>query len=205
MIRSIFSMIILPLPKWFCRYCTVVNLCWAYILLNTFVLSAGELALMHSVKTFLMQCVCSPIVSICIDCGQIINVWDCSWMYPSLFLSHPLFPTPFSLQIPNMFGSRTSTIMSLMIGSYASSAVTFPGVKVTMMDAHLHVCQIWMHICYRCPVTLIHIESTFNDLGVSLIFVLFYTNNTPFSLCPSLSWSMMRVCRSGWSCGCGRV
>lgn len=142
MIRSIFSMIILPLPKWFCRYCTVVNLCWAYILLNTFVLSAGELALMHSVKTFLMQCVCSPIVSICIDCGQIINVWDCSWMYPSLFLSHPLFPTPFSLQIPNMFGSRTSTIMSLMIGSYASSAVTFPGVKVNMMmssemDTHL--------------------------------------------------------------------
>uniref|UniRef100_A0A8C7TLF7 Solute carrier family 43 member 1a n=1 Tax=Oncorhynchus mykiss TaxID=8022 RepID=A0A8C7TLF7_ONCMY len=35
-----------------------------------------------------------------------------------------------SLTIPNMFGSRTSTIMSLMIGSYASSAVTFPGVKL---------------------------------------------------------------------------
>lgn len=35
-----------------------------------------------------------------------------------------------SLTIPNMFGSLRSTIMSLMIGSYASSAVTFPGIKV---------------------------------------------------------------------------
>ncbi|XP_055783042.1 solute carrier family 43 member 1a [Salvelinus fontinalis] len=35
-----------------------------------------------------------------------------------------------SLTIPNMFGSRTSTIMSFMIGSYASSAVTFPGVRL---------------------------------------------------------------------------
>ncbi|GCC39774.1 hypothetical protein chiPu_0023717, partial [Chiloscyllium punctatum] len=29
-----------------------------------------------------------------------------------------------------MFGNLRSTIMSLMIGSYASSAVTFPGIKV---------------------------------------------------------------------------
>ncbi|KAK5864770.1 hypothetical protein PBY51_015983 [Eleginops maclovinus] len=35
-----------------------------------------------------------------------------------------------SLTLPNMFGSLSSTIMSLMIGSYASSAVTFPGVKL---------------------------------------------------------------------------
>ncbi|TSV81500.1 Large neutral amino acids transporter small subunit 3 [Bagarius yarrelli] len=34
-----------------------------------------------------------------------------------------------SLTLPNMFGSLSSTVMSLMIGSYASSAVTFPGVK----------------------------------------------------------------------------
>lgn len=33
-------------------------------------------------------------------------------------------------QLPNMFGNMRSTILSLMIGSYASSAVTFPGVKV---------------------------------------------------------------------------
>lgn len=32
--------------------------------------------------------------------------------------------------MPNMFGNVRSTILSLMIGSYASSAVTFPGVKV---------------------------------------------------------------------------
>lgn len=37
---------------------------------------------------------------------------------------------PLSLQLPNMFGALSSTVMSLMIGSYASSAVTFPGVKV---------------------------------------------------------------------------
>uniref|UniRef100_A0A4W6EQC3 Solute carrier family 43 member 1a n=1 Tax=Lates calcarifer TaxID=8187 RepID=A0A4W6EQC3_LATCA len=32
--------------------------------------------------------------------------------------------------LPNMFGALSSTVMSLMIGSYASSAVTFPGVKL---------------------------------------------------------------------------
>ncbi|TRY98773.1 hypothetical protein DNTS_025509, partial [Danionella cerebrum] len=35
-----------------------------------------------------------------------------------------------SLTLPIMFGSLSSTVMSLMIGSYASSAVTFPGVKL---------------------------------------------------------------------------
>lgn len=35
-----------------------------------------------------------------------------------------------SLTLPNMFGALSSTVMSLMIGSYASSAVTFPGVKL---------------------------------------------------------------------------
>uniref|UniRef100_A0A3P9PKQ3 Solute carrier family 43 member 2b n=1 Tax=Poecilia reticulata TaxID=8081 RepID=A0A3P9PKQ3_POERE len=32
--------------------------------------------------------------------------------------------------LPNMFGNLRSTFIALMIGSYASSAVTFPGVKV---------------------------------------------------------------------------
>ncbi|XP_042275844.1 solute carrier family 43 member 1a [Thunnus albacares] len=35
-----------------------------------------------------------------------------------------------SITLPNMFGALSSTVMSLMIGSYASSAVTFPGVKL---------------------------------------------------------------------------
>ncbi|XP_065146752.1 solute carrier family 43 member 2b isoform X2 [Paramisgurnus dabryanus] len=35
-----------------------------------------------------------------------------------------------SLTLPNMFGDLRSTFIALMIGSYASSAVTFPGVKV---------------------------------------------------------------------------
>lgn len=42
-----------------------------------------------------------------------------------LLMGAILFP-----QLPNMFGNMRSTIMGLMIGSYASSAVTFPGVKV---------------------------------------------------------------------------
>ncbi|KAM8970733.1 large neutral amino acids transporter small subunit 3 isoform X1 [Sarcophilus harrisii] len=35
-----------------------------------------------------------------------------------------------SLTLPNMFGNLRSTIMSLMIGSYASSAITFPAIKL---------------------------------------------------------------------------
>uniref|UniRef100_J3SEM5 Large neutral amino acids transporter small subunit 3-like n=1 Tax=Crotalus adamanteus TaxID=8729 RepID=J3SEM5_CROAD len=35
-----------------------------------------------------------------------------------------------SLTLPNMFGNLRSTFMALLIGSYASSAVTFPGVKL---------------------------------------------------------------------------
>uniref|UniRef100_A0A8C4LLM5 Large neutral amino acids transporter small subunit 4 n=1 Tax=Equus asinus TaxID=9793 RepID=A0A8C4LLM5_EQUAS len=35
-----------------------------------------------------------------------------------------------SLTLPNMFGDLRSTFIALMIGSYASSAVTFPGMKV---------------------------------------------------------------------------
>lgn len=35
-----------------------------------------------------------------------------------------------SLTLPNMFGDLRSTFIALMIGSYASSAVTFPGIMV---------------------------------------------------------------------------
>ncbi|XP_043910285.1 large neutral amino acids transporter small subunit 4 isoform X1 [Protopterus annectens] len=35
-----------------------------------------------------------------------------------------------SLTLPNMFGDLRSTFIALMIGSYASSAITFPGIKV---------------------------------------------------------------------------
>ncbi|TKS81450.1 Large neutral amino acids transporter small subunit 4 L-type amino acid transporter 4 [Collichthys lucidus] len=35
-----------------------------------------------------------------------------------------------SMELPNMFGDLRSTFIALMIGSYASSAVTFPGIKV---------------------------------------------------------------------------
>lgn len=35
-----------------------------------------------------------------------------------------------------MFGDLRSTFIALMIGSYASSAVTFPGVKVKNTSTH---------------------------------------------------------------------
>ncbi|KAJ8371867.1 hypothetical protein AAFF_G00299050 [Aldrovandia affinis] len=59
-----------------------------------------------------------------------------------------------SLTLPNMFGSLSSTIMSLMIGSYASSAVTFPGVKL-IYDAHVsfHVIM-WVWAGLACLVFL---------------------------------------------------
>ncbi|XP_013361946.1 PREDICTED: large neutral amino acids transporter small subunit 3 isoform X4 [Chinchilla lanigera] len=39
-------------------------------------------------------------------------------------------------KLPNMFGNLRSTFMALMIGSYASSAITFPGIKAKPM--HLY-------------------------------------------------------------------
>lgn len=49
---------------------------------------------------------------------------------------NPSFP-PFlpPSQLPNMFGDLRSTFIALMIGSYASSAVTFPGIKVGWLAA----------------------------------------------------------------------
>ncbi|KAG9345587.1 hypothetical protein JZ751_008731 [Albula glossodonta] len=59
-----------------------------------------------------------------------------------------------SLMLPNMFGSLSSTIMSLMIGSYASSAVTFPGVKL-IYDAGVSFRVImWVWSGLACLVCL---------------------------------------------------
>ncbi|KAM4621406.1 solute carrier family 43 member 1a [Polymixia lowei] len=49
-----------------------------------------------------------------------------------------------SLTLPNMFGSLSSTVLSLMIGSYASSAVTFPGVKLIYMAGVSFQVIMWM-------------------------------------------------------------
>ncbi|XP_076015570.1 solute carrier family 43 member 1a [Genypterus blacodes] len=49
-----------------------------------------------------------------------------------------------SLTLPNMFGALSSTIMSLMIGSYASSAVTFPGVKLVYEAGVSFQVIMWM-------------------------------------------------------------
>uniref|UniRef100_A0A672QBB7 Thioredoxin-related transmembrane protein 2-B-like n=1 Tax=Sinocyclocheilus grahami TaxID=75366 RepID=A0A672QBB7_SINGR len=59
-----------------------------------------------------------------------------------------------SLTLPNMFGNVRSTILSLMIGSYASSAVTFPGVKL-IYDVGVSFSVIfWVWAGFACLVFL---------------------------------------------------
>ncbi|XP_051559207.1 solute carrier family 43 member 1b [Myxocyprinus asiaticus] len=59
-----------------------------------------------------------------------------------------------SLTLPNMFGNVRSTILSLMIGSYASSAVTFPGIKL-IYDMGVSFCVIfWVWSGFACLVFL---------------------------------------------------
>ncbi|KAL7889681.1 hypothetical protein AOLI_G00019390 [Acnodon oligacanthus] len=59
-----------------------------------------------------------------------------------------------SLTLPNMFGNVRATILSLMIGSYASSAVTFPGVKL-IYDAGVSFHVIfWVWAGLACLVFL---------------------------------------------------
>ncbi|XP_013879134.1 large neutral amino acids transporter small subunit 4 isoform X2 [Austrofundulus limnaeus] len=50
-----------------------------------------------------------------------------------------------SLTLPNMFGDLRSTFIALMIGSYASSAVTFPGIKVIydLGVAFISILMVW--------------------------------------------------------------
>ncbi|XP_010606621.1 large neutral amino acids transporter small subunit 3 [Fukomys damarensis] len=59
-----------------------------------------------------------------------------------------------SLTLPNMFGNLRSTFMALMIGSYASSAITFPGIKLV----------------YDAGVSFVVIMSTWSGLAC-LIFL----------------------------------
>lgn len=42
-----------------------------------------------------------------------------------------------------MFGDLRSTFIALMIGSYASSAVTFPGIKVTIKSG-IHTSNVYL-------------------------------------------------------------
>uniref|UniRef100_A0A8C9RDA0 Solute carrier family 43 member 1b n=1 Tax=Scleropages formosus TaxID=113540 RepID=A0A8C9RDA0_SCLFO len=59
-----------------------------------------------------------------------------------------------SLTLPNMFGNVRSTVLSLMIGSYASSAVTFPAVKL-IYDAGVSFRLImWAWAALACLVFL---------------------------------------------------
>ncbi|XP_028999175.1 solute carrier family 43 member 1b [Betta splendens] len=59
-----------------------------------------------------------------------------------------------SLTLPNMFGNIRLTILSLMIGSYASSAVTFPGVKVIYDLGVSFRLIMWVWSALACLVVL---------------------------------------------------
>uniref|UniRef100_A0A4W6BU59 Solute carrier family 43 member 1a n=1 Tax=Lates calcarifer TaxID=8187 RepID=A0A4W6BU59_LATCA len=54
------------------------------------------------------------------------------------------------LAAPQHVGALSSTVMSLMIGSYASSAVTFPGVKVTHQGDHVGVGGLAASVFFNC-------------------------------------------------------
>ncbi|XP_032497231.1 large neutral amino acids transporter small subunit 3 isoform X1 [Phocoena sinus] len=93
--------------------------------------------------------------------------WDTKVLSPLIFLALSLNGfggiclTFSSLTLPNMFGNLRSTFMALMIGSYASSAITYPGIKliydagvsfmVIMFTWSSLACLIFLNCAFNWP------------------------------------------------------
>ena len=84
-----------------------------------------------------------------------------------------------------MFGDLRSTFIALMIGSYASSAVTFPGIKVSLcVCVCLCVCLTCvcvsvcvLHVCVSlcvsvCVCNVVVSLQVIYDLGATFISIL---------------------------------
>ncbi|XP_030643971.1 solute carrier family 43 member 1b [Chanos chanos] len=69
-----------------------------------------------------------------------------------------------SLTLPNMFGNIRATVLSLMFGSYASSAVTFPAVRLIYDFGVPFKLIMWAWMGFAC---LIFVNCFFNWPGES--------------------------------------
>lgn len=126
--------------------------------------------------------------------GQVVQVFHCDvFMYRglgpvSLWVS--LCPLP---QLPNMFGDLRSTFIALMIGSYASSAVTFPGIKVTF--DHLHHLTLYLAQTIHSSVLILQ--------AGGIIFPECFIDSALWRIIVCCRWSTISVLPSSPSCWFG--
>lgn len=66
-----------------------------------------------------------------------------------------------------MFGDLRSTFIALMIGSYASSAVTFPGIKVSSERSSASSAHVFHELL---SVPFLHVQVPFLSLCLQVIY-----------------------------------